>query len=154
MQYMGIDPGKSGSISLLDDETNRIVCCKLSETEADIWNWMNDEINTLHAVATIEKVHAMPARRVNGSNVAGQGVSSAFTFGKSYGFLLGVLTAIQIPYKLVTPQQWQKGMQCLTGGDKNVSKAAAQRLWPTIKITHAIADSLLIAEYGRTNLWL
>jgi hypothetical protein len=44
-------------------------------------------------------------------------------------------------------------MQCLTKGDKNVSKAAAQRLWPKLKITHANADALLIAEYGRQFLW-
>ncbi len=82
-----------------------------------------------------------------------QGVTSSFTFGKNYGFLIGLLTAIQIPFKFVTPQQWQKGMQCLTKGDKNVSKSAAQRLWPKVKVTHAIADSMLIAEYGRKNLW-
>ena len=97
----------------------------------------------LNAVATIENVHAMPK----------QGVTSSFTFGKNFGFLIGLLTACCIPYKFVTPQKWQKGMQCMTKGDKNISKAAAQRLWPKIKITHAIADSLLIAEYGRQFLW-
>jgi len=41
----------------------------------------------------------------------------------------------------------------MTGGDKNVSKRRAQELFPEIKITHAIADALLIAEYARrTNL--
>ena len=45
--------------------------------------------------------------------------------------------------------RWQKYLGCLTKGDKNVSKAKAQELFPDLKITHAIADSLLIAEYGR-----
>jgi hypothetical protein len=40
-------------------------------------------------------------------------------------------------------------MRCLTKGDKNVSKARAQELFPALKITHATADALLIAEYGR-----
>jgi hypothetical protein len=40
-------------------------------------------------------------------------------------------------------------MQCLTGGDKNISKRRAQELFPSLKITHAVADALLIAEYGR-----
>lgn len=141
MQYLGIDPGQSGSIVIQDGSS--ISTCKLSETEHDIWEWLHTNVNFLTSVATIEKVHAMPK----------QGVTSSFTFGKNYGFLIGLLTAVQIPYKFVTPQQWQKGMQCLTKGNKNVSKAAAQRLWPTIKITHAIADALLIAEYGRKHLW-
>jgi len=117
--------------------------CKLSETESDIWAWLNETVNMMNAVATIEKVHAMPK----------QGVTSSFTFGKNFGFLIGLLTAIQVPFKFVTPQQWQKGMQCLTKGDKNISKAAAQRLWSKVKVTHSIADSMLIAEYGRKFLW-
>ncbi len=47
--------------------------------------------------------------------------------------------------------RWQKEMGCLTKGDKNVTKRRAQELFPTLKITHAIADALLIAEYGRTQ---
>lgn len=153
MQYLGIDPGKSGSIVVIDwwEKDSRlgrateatITHCKLDGTETDIWNWLNDNTDMLNAVATIENVHAMPK----------QGVSSSFSFGKSFGFLIGLLTASSIPYKFTTPQKWQKGMQCLTKGDKNVSKAAAQRLWPKLKITHANADALLIAEYGRQFLW-
>jgi hypothetical protein len=40
-------------------------------------------------------------------------------------------------------------MSCLTKGDKNVTKSRAQELFPEVKVTHAIADALLIAEYGR-----
>jgi len=143
MQFLGIDPGKSGGIAILDTTSQTIHTCKLDLTEHDLWDWLNDVIDPLNSAATIEQVHSMP----------GQGVASTFTFGKNYGFLIGVLTALQMPYMLVTPQKWQKAMQCLTKGDKNVSKAAAQRIWPKIKITHAIGDALLIAEYGRLNLW-
>lgn len=143
MQYIGVDPGKTGSVAVIDTTANTVGYCKLDNTEQDIWSWLNDSINMLSACAMIEQVHAMPE----------QGVSSTFSFGKSYGFLIGILTAIQIPYEFVTPQKWQKAMNCRTGGDKNVSKAAAQRLWPTIKITHANADALLIAEYGRLHVW-
>ena len=149
MQYIGIDPGGSGGIAILEEhlvsgtKLYTIHTCKLSETEQDMWTWLNETVNMLDAFATIEQVHSMPQ----------QSSQSGFTFGRSYGFLIGLLTAISIPYKFVTPQKWQKGMQCLTKGDKNVSKAAAQRLWPQVKMTHAIADALLIAEYGRKNLW-
>ena len=142
MQYIGIDPGQSGGITVI--EYGRVIhTCKLSVTEQDVWEWLNETVNMLDAVATIEQVHSMPQ----------QSSQSGFTFGKNFGFLIGLLTAIQIPFKFVTPQKWQKGMQCLTKGDKNISKAAAQRLWPRVKVTHAIADSMLIAEYGRKHLW-
>ena len=75
------------------------------------------------------------------------GVTSAFTFGKGYGFLCGILTALGVPWEQVTPQKWQKAMGCLSGGDKNKTKARAQQLFPNLKITHAVADALLIAEY-------
>jgi len=39
-------------------------------------------------------------------------------------------------------------MGCMTKGDKNVSKRRSQELFPQIKVTHAIADALLIASYG------
>jgi hypothetical protein len=58
------------------------------------------------------------------------------------------LTAAGIPFERVRPQAWQKTMGCMSKGDKNVTKSKAQELFPSMKITHAIADSLLIAKYG------
>jgi crossover junction endodeoxyribonuclease RuvC len=78
-----------------------------------------------------------------------QGVSSTFKFGVNYGFLRGMLTAHKIPFEEVTPQKWQKAMGCLSKGNKNVTKAKAQQLFPNLKITHKVADALLIAEYCR-----
>jgi Holliday junction resolvasome RuvABC endonuclease subunit len=89
--------------------------------------------------AYIESVHSSPQ----------MGVTSAFTFGRGFGWLEMALTAANVPFERITPQKWQKAMGCLTKGDKNVSKRKAQELFPDIKVTHAIADSLLIAEYGR-----
>jgi hypothetical protein len=43
---------------------------------------------------------------------------------------------------------WQKALGCLTKGDKNITKRKAQEMFPGIKVTHATADSLLIAHYG------
>ena len=76
------------------------------------------------------------------------GVKSAFTFGNGFGHLEMALTAAAIPFERVRPQVWQKATGCMTKGDKNVSKRRAQELFPSIKVTHAIADALLIASYG------
>jgi len=78
-----------------------------------------------------------------------QGVASTFKFGMQYGTLKGILTALHIPFELIRPVDWQRALGCMTKGDKNISKAAAQRLFPDIKCTHAVSDALLIAEFAR-----
>jgi Holliday junction resolvasome RuvABC endonuclease subunit len=113
--------------------------CRFDATYADQAEWLSGFDLTDPIVAVIEKVSSSPQ----------MGVVSAFSFGKSQGFLLGLLTAYKIPYHEVTPQKWQKAMGCMSGGNKNVTKHAAQKLWPHLKITHRDADARLIAEYGR-----
>lgn len=142
--YIGIDPGKSGGIAIVSADTNlKPFCCKMPETERDIWDLIVSlkDWRDYPSVAVIERVHAMP----------GQGVTSMFTFGQGYGSLRMALIAAGIPFQEVTPQRWQKDMGCRTGGNKNISKAKAQQLFPLMKITHAHADALLIAEWGRTK---
>jgi len=134
---IGIDPGDSGGAVCIGG-SGVIVWTQAFQgmTDHDIAELLK-EFDDDEAI--IESVHSMPK----------QGVASSFKFGRSFGFLIGLLTGLQIPYTLVTPQKWQKAMECLTHGAKNRSKAAAQRLWPNRKWTHAIADAALIAEYGR-----
>lgn len=138
---IGIDPGASGGIVFLTTEGSVITATKLDGTETDVASNLRSSIigSETRPFAFLESVHSMPK----------QGVASSFKFGQSFGFLRGCLISLEIPFELVTPQAWQKAMGCLTKGDKNVSKAAAQRLFPKEKVTHAIADALLIAEYGR-----
>ena len=136
--YIGIDPGKSGGIAALTEDGQVFMCEKLPATERDV-------IQTLEGAVTcadfgfIERVSSSPQ----------MGVKSAFTFGQSYGFLRGCLFAAGVAFDDITPAKWQRALGCLSKGDKNVTKAKAQQLFPGVKITHAIADALLIAEYGR-----
>jgi hypothetical protein len=67
---------------------------------------------------------------------------------RQVGNLEAFLTAAGIPFERVTPTTWQKALGCLSKGDKNVTKRRAQELYPTIKVTHALADALLLATYG------
>ena len=140
MNYLGIDVGTSGAATLIDESGCIIDSIKFTETYTDIADAFA-EYSKDHSplCAYIEQVHSMPA----------QGVVSVFKFGTSFGFLLGLLTATKIPYELVTPQKWQKYLNCQTKGNKNITKQLAQQLYPNYKITHANADSILIAEYGR-----
>ena len=136
--YMGVDPGMSGAIAILCSDGNVVRLIRLDSTEHDVATSVGIMAPYIR-MAYIEKVHSMPR----------QGVASTFKFGTSYGFCRGVLVSHAIPFVEVTPAKWQQAMGCRTKGDKNVSKAAAQRLWPAEKITHRIADSLLIAEHCR-----
>jgi len=146
--FIGIDPGVQGGIAVLWEDGERKVHCveKLAlkdKTEADISSWvwgLADGVND-QFVVVIESVHSSPQ----------MGVKSAFTFGRSYGFLRGVLSALGYPYVEVRPQAWQKAMGCLTKGQKNVTKALAQQLYPGEKVTHATADALLLATYARRH---
>lgn len=96
--------------------------------------------------AFVERVGARP----------GQGVVSMFHFGKSAGFIEGVLTAKDIAYDLVTPQKWKRHFSL--GSDKGQSIEIAQKLFPNVSLmatpkskkpSDGMAEALLIAQYGR-----
>jgi len=138
MTTIGIDPGKNGAIAWITDGKPCVE--KMPETCQDLLELLNSiafNVNW-YIKAYIEQVHSSPQ----------MGVVSAFTFGQGFGHIEMALTAACIPFERVRPQQWQKSMGCMTKGDKNVSKAKAQELFPAMKVTHATADALLIATYG------
>lgn len=136
--YLGIDPGVSGAMALITDDGRFVAAIKGDETPKDIWDWLAARRDLID-FAALERVHSMPP----------DGVRSSFRFGESFGFLQGLLVASGIRYDLVAPHVWQKELSCNTRGNKAVTKMRAQQLWPSVKITHALADALLIAEYAR-----
>jgi len=135
--FLGIDPGTSGSIASLNEHGEVMDVIRNKETLATQRDWIT--YGSQIRLCAIERVGAMP----------GQGVSSTFKFGRSFGQLEGLIVGLAIPHEFVTPQKWQQAMGCRSKGDKNVTKAAAQRLWPSRKIVHAEADALLLAEWAR-----
>lgn len=148
MIFLGIDPGKSGGIAALEalNEAWPFRAHLLSlkdKTERDVADWLHDRgvHRTRDAFAVIEKVASSPQ----------MGVCSAFTFGRSYGFLRGLVIGCHMRMLEVTPQKWQKTLGCMSKGDKNITKAKAQQLYPNEKITHATADALLLATYCKQN---
>jgi crossover junction endodeoxyribonuclease RuvC len=136
--FLGVDPGASGGAALITESYEVITVVKFSETERDISEWFRTLFTGTGIHAVIERVHSMPK----------QGVASSFKFGQSYGFLRGMLIAHAVPFEAVTPGKWQKALGCLSRGDKNVTKAKAQEIFPGVKVTHAIADALLLAAYA------
>ena len=148
MNILGIDPGLSGAFVVLEDgvpiewgvmptvvegSSKRINASSL----AAIWR------NTKIDIAFLENVGAMP----------GQGVTSMFTFGHAVGAVRGVLGALEIPVRLVTPQAWKKHVGLLNK-DKDAARSLAIQMWPDWRGLdkkgegQALADAALIARYG------
>jgi crossover junction endodeoxyribonuclease RuvC len=136
MTIIGIDPGKNGGVAW--NLNGRYAVEKMPSDMMDLWDLLKGIANEGPCCALLENVHSMP----------GQGVVSSFTFGKGFGSLQMALCGLGISYELIEPRKWQKALGCLTKGDKNVSKAKAQALFPDIKVTHAKADALLICRYA------
>lgn len=146
--FLGLDPGQSGGLAIVDSGGLVVDASPMPETVKDLSDYLA-EFGPRIQMATLESVHAMPQ----------QGVSSSFKFGVNYGQLHMGLVAHNIPFANVSPQLWQKVMGCIVKGrsgpsdakraKKNGTKARAQELFPGTKCTHAISDALLLAEYCR-----
>jgi len=138
---LGIDPGASGGLALLDPNGGVVLVAKMPETDLEVYALVAAAAPGARAV--LEYVRSSPQ----------MGVVSAFSFGRSYGGLRMALAACGIPYDEVTPAKWQGELGCRSKGDKNVTKARAQALFPMVRVTHATADALLLAEWGRRR-WI
>jgi len=139
MTFIGIDPGANGAIAWICG--NDVCVEKTPRNLRDLYELLYSISSNDHEdfFAFLEQVNSSPQ----------MGVVSAFTFGNGFGHLEMALASNEIAFDRVRPQAWQKYMQCMSKGDKNVTKNKAQELFPSIKVTHAIADALLIAEYGK-----
>lgn len=145
MNILAIDPGMNGGIALFKDGWLADVT-KMPPTPADILSAIRSFSQQCGIIDAcyLEKVGGMP----------GQGGMAMFHFGENYGMLEMALIAEGIPAVSVTPQKWQKFYQLGKSGEhtktewKNMLKARAQALFPRTKVTLAIADALLIGNYG------
>lgn len=140
---IGIDPGKKGGYAVLIDGKCWVAKAWDDDEFVDCMRQVS-QMNTM-ARAAVEKVGARP----------GQGVSSMFSFGKSAGFIEGVLAAFDIPYQLVPPQKWKSEFGL--NSDKEKSIVVCKRLYPGINLlptercrkeSDGIAESVLICTFA------
>ena len=128
------------------DEFQRIkIAVKMPDTAEEL-NGVLVEHQFVTRFAVIEWVHAMPRQDVGGMS----------KFMEGFGILQGLLIANRIPFRRVAPRSWQaefdipkRNPDAPKSAFKNVLKAKAQELFPEIKVTLALADALLIAEFCR-----
>jgi len=148
MRVIGIDPGATGALVMLENgapiEWEEMPVVKIGSTTRVNGAAVADFLRgSLAAHVFVESVHSMPK----------QGVASSFNFGHNVGTIMGVLGALDIPHTLVTPQAWKKAAG-LIGTDKDAARARAIQLWPNWTELHkkakgqALADAALIARHA------
>ena len=154
MIIIGIDPGISGSICFFEDGKIIEVIEMPVMTEgkknkkqvngAQIYNEFLKRINRKddEIRVVIEQVSAMP----------GQGVTSMFNFGQSFGILKGICSAMQLPVFFVRPAKWKKYFN-LINSQKDASRTRAIEIFPYFstqlskKKDSNKADAILIASF-------
>ena len=155
MLVIGIDPGISGSICFFQDgkiidvvEMPTMIEGKKNKKQVNgsqIFNEITERIKKIDKKdikVVIEQVSAMP----------GQGVTSMFNFGQSYGILKGMCSAMQLPMYFVRPAKWKKYFG-LINSEKDASRTKAIEIFPYFssnlskKKDSNKADAILIASY-------
>ena len=155
MLVIGIDPGISGSICFFQDgkiidvvEMPTMTDGKKNKKQVNgsqIFNEISERIKKIDKKdirVIIEQVSAMP----------GQGVTSMFNFGQSFGILTGICSAMQLPMYFVRPAKWKKYFS-LINSEKDASRTKAIEIFPYFssnlsrKKDSNKADAILIASF-------
>jgi len=143
---LGIDPGVNGGLAVLNPfgEVIFVKGIKSRMSEKEVIDIVKEAIYQFKRykdrVCYMEKVQ----------HITGDGGKGSHTFGYIKGLIRGVVRTLDVHPRYVSPVIWQAKLDCMSGGNKNITKRRAKAIFPELpKITHAIADALLIAEYGR-----
>ena len=154
MKIIGIDPGLSGAIAVL--ENNKVLNIfdipvmtegkknKRQLNSALLVNLLKENINKEEeeVAVVVEQVNAMP----------GQGVTSMFNFGQTFGAIKGICAALELPIYFVRPSKWKKHFE-LINSSKDSSRTKVIEMYP--KLSNQLAkkkdvnksDAILIARY-------
>ena len=153
MIIFGIDPGVSGAISILENkkiieifDMPTMIDGKKNKKQvngAQVANIIKNKLgDNKETIIVVEHVNAMP----------GQGVTSMFNFGQSFGVIKGICSALSLPIYFVRPTKWKKYFN-LIKTNKDASRTKVIEIYPEIssqisrKKDSNKADAILIARY-------
>ena len=153
MIIIGIDPGITGGISILENkkvievyDTPTMIDGKKNKRQvngAQVTNIIKERLSSnKDVVVVVEHVNAMP----------GQGVTSMFNFGQSFGVIKGICSALSLPIYFVRPAKWKKHFN-LIKTNKEASRTKVIEIYPEIssklsrKKDSNKADAILIARF-------
>ena len=153
MRIFGIDPGLSGAIAILeDDKVLDVVDIPVMSEGKKNKRQLNSALQVSllkenivsqeEVTVVVEQVNAMP----------GQGVTSMFNFGQTFGAIKGVCAALDLPIFFVRPSKWKKHFE-LINSSKDSSRTKAIEMYP--KLSNQLtkkkdvnkSDAILIARY-------
>ena len=155
MNTLGIDPGLSGALCLLDADAKILTLLDMPTLRITKTRKQLDTVEIVRLLGNwrvlwgdmrcvMEEQQAMP----------NQSAQSGFKTGRGFGRLEGILAARQIPFEVVLAKQWQKAMlgHVEKGTSKDRAKAKAQELYPLADLGRRKSqdrpDAVLIALYG------
>jgi|TARA_B110000259_G_C13810914_1_gene320638 crossover junction endodeoxyribonuclease RuvC len=153
MRIIGVDPGLSGAIAILEDNKIKELFDmpvmpdgkknKRQLNSALLVKLIKDNIENLEkTVMVVEQVNAMP----------GQGVTSMFNFGQTFGAIKGICAALGLPIFFVRPAKWKKHFE-LINSSKDASRTKAIEMYPSAseqlsrKKDVNKSDAILIARF-------
>ena len=153
VKIIGIDPGLSGAIAILEDK--KVVSLhdmpvmpegkknKRQLNSAQLVNIIkNNSENEDEIVVVVEQVNAMP----------GQGVTSMFNFGQTFGAIKGLCAALELPIFFIRPSKWKKYFD-LINSSKDLSRTKVIEMYPSLsnqlskKKDVNKSDAILIARF-------
>ncbi len=153
MKIIGIDPGLSGAIAVLEDNNVLQILDmpvmaegkknKRQLNSAELVRLLKENIIKNEEVSiVVEQVNAMP----------GQGVTSMFNFGQTFGAIKGICAALNLPIFFVRPSKWKKHYE-LINSSKDASRTKAIEMYPSLsselskKKDVNKSDAILIARF-------
>ena len=132
MRIFGIDPGLSGAIAVLENEVVLDIIDlpvmaegkknKRQLNSAQLSQYMSKNVENIHKTSVVvEQVNAMP----------GQGVTSMFNFGQTFGAIKGISATLKLPIYFVRPSKWKKHFD-LINSSKDASRTKAIEIYPSL----------------------
>ena len=151
-RVIGIDPGLSGAVAVLYGDTLRVVDMPTMTVERNGKAKRQVSASELAEIIYIMKNDDCHVYCERVGAMAGQGVTSVFSFGRSFGMIEGILAAFKLPVTYVAPATWVKAVG--RGQGKDASRARAMELFPNNQTDFkrvkddGRADAALIAYWG------
>lgn len=152
---LAIDPGKSGGIAYYTpadgSKPARAYAYPMPDTPGGVLELLRDAVAVAGGPERVEVFLESVSGYAGGP---GQPGSAMFRFGEGFGFIQGACMALGVSVALVHPQRWQKALALGTRGAtdkaawKRKLRAAAERLFPSLRVTLKTADALLILAYA------
>ena len=153
MRIFGIDPGLTGALAILEDKeiVDLIDLPTMSDgkknkkqlNSAHLSQFISNNIKDINnSIVVVEQVNAMP----------GQGVTSMFNFGQTFGAIKGISATLKLPIYFVRPSKWKKHFE-LINSSKDASRTKVIEMYPSLAEKLAKkkdvnkSDAILIARY-------